>query len=45
MYACMLAGRWGMDLQGLDFSHREAERASLVLQYGRPVEEESVKCF
>ena len=44
MNACMLVGRWGRDLWDLT-SHAGAERASLVLQYAMPVEEESVEYF
>ena len=45
MNACMMVGRWGKDLRGLGFSYGGAERASLVLHCGRPVEEESAACF
>ena len=41
MNACMLAGRWGMDLT----SYGGAERASLVLQNGMPVGKASVRLF
>ena len=44
MNECMLAGRWGKDLRDLT-SLGGAERASLVLHYGTPAEEESVECF
>ena len=43
MHACWL-GVGERTCGGLT-SHGAAERASLVLQYGMPVEEESVECF